>query len=399
MSEKSEVLIAAQEHAFDLFKQKEDKHLVYHNYNHTVDVVNAAEEIAKGSDLPETAIELLLIAAWFHDTGYTAQYEDHEEKSAEFAAEFMRHRNYDDTKVSTVTSAIMATRLPQSPTNLLEDILCDADFAHLASKKLVESSQLLRLEWELVGKTPADMEWPEADIKFLTEHNYKSEYAQRKFAKGKTKNLLRLQELQKDKAAREAKERDRKQKEEERKEKERSKQVTPDRGIETMFRVSFRNHMDLSSIADNKANIMLSINAIILSIALSSLIPEFADNPGLVLPTLGLLLVCIVTIVFATLSTRPKISEGKFTREDIRQRKPNLLFFGNFHGMPLEEFDWGMREMMKSKDYLYGTMIKDFYSLGTVLARKYRYLRICYLVFMYGMIAVVAGFIVSFILA
>jgi hypothetical protein len=94
----------------------------------------------------------------------------------------------------------------------------------------------------------------------------------------------------------------------------------------------------------------------------------------------------------------PKIDSVTFTREAIKQQKANLLFFGNFHGMPLKEFEWGMNELMKSKDFLYGSMIKDFYSLGTVLAKKYKYLRIAYLIFMYGMILSVIGFIAGFLM-
>ena len=78
----------------------------------------------------------------------------------------------------------------------------------------------------------------------------------------------------------------------------------PEKGIETMFRTALKNHMELSAIADNKANIMLSINAIIISISLSTLIPNFDENPKLIIPTMILLLVCIVTIVFILLHQR-----------------------------------------------------------------------------------------------
>ena len=70
----------------------------------------------------------------------------------------------------------------------------------------------------------------------------------------------------------------------------------------------------------------------------------------------------------------------------------NLLFFGNFHEMSLEDYTWGMNEMMNNRDYLYGTMIKDIYSLGVVLAKKYRFLRISYNIFMFGLIASVIAF-------
>ena len=169
------------------------------------------------------------------------------------------------------------------------------------------------------------------------------------------------------------------------------------RGVETMYRTAYRTHVNLSSIADNKANIMLSINAIIISITISTLVPSFATDSKLVLPTIVLLIVCLASIIFATLSTRPKITEGKVTREDILNKKSNLLFFGNFYNMELKDFDWGMMEMIKDSDFLYSTMTRDLYFLGIVLAKKYKYLRYCYSIFMYGLIISVIVFAIAFL--
>ena len=110
------------------------------------------------------------------------------------------------------------------------------------------------------------------------------------------------------------------------------------------------------------------------------------------IPTIIFLTVCVLTIVFAVLATRPKVSSGKFTKQDIDQKKTNLLFFGNFYKMTLEEYEWGMQEMMKNKDYLYSSLIKDIYFLGVVLGRKYRLLRIAYSIFMFGFVIAVISF-------
>jgi len=142
---------------------------------------------------------------------------------------------------------------------------------------------------------------------------------------------------------------------------------------------------------------MLSINAIIVSITLSTLVPKFDDIPNLVIPTVVLLLVCLIAIIFATLSTRPKITEGRFTRKNIEERNANLLFFGNFYNMSLDDYNWGMLEMIKDEDFLYSSMTRDLYYLGIVLAKKYRYLSYCYTVFMYGLIISVITFAIVFI--
>lgn len=180
--------------------------------------------------------------------------------------------------------------------------------------------------------------------------------------------------------------------------KKKNKEEKPVRAIDTLFRITLNNHTSLSGIADSKANILLSVNAIIISIALSTLIPKL-DNPSnahLMIPTFIMLMSSVVTIIFAILSTRPKVTKGVFTRQDIENQKVNLLFFGNFYKMPLEEYQWAMNEMMKDKDYLYNSMIKDLYFLGVVLEKKYRLLRIAYNFFMVGIVLSVISFVVAF---
>ncbi|MBC7902398.1 MAG: HD family phosphohydrolase, partial [Gemmatimonadaceae bacterium] len=186
------------------------------------------------------------------------------------------------------------------------------------------------------------------------------------------------------------------EKEEHNQPEKKTKPIVPSRGIETMFRTTSANHFTLSSMADSKANIMISVNSIIISITVSVLFDKLTLYPYLIIPTAMLICVCLSTIIFAILATRPNVSGGVFTKEDIEEKKTNLLFFGNFHKMRLEEYQWGMKEMMKDSDYLYGSMIKDIYFLGVVLARKYRYLRISYTIFMFGLIVAISAFAVAF---
>ena len=149
--------------------------------------------------------------------------------------------------------------------------------------------------------------------------------------------------------------------------------------------------------ADNKANIMISINTLIIGGIVTILMRKLDSNPHLIIPTFLLLTVSLVCIILAIRVTRPSLTEGKFTKEDIKQKKTNLLFFGNFYNMGLEDFSWGMKEMMNDRDYLYGSMIKDFYFLGQVLGKKYRYLRVCYTIFLIGLILSVIAFAIVYI--
>ena len=156
--------------------------------------------------------------------------------------------------------------------------------------------------------------------------------------------------------------------------------------------------MHLSNIADTKANILLSVNAIIVSLVLANLIPKL-DNPSntyLIVPTLIFVTVTVASIILSVLATRPNVTRGKFTKDDVANKKVNLLFFGNFHKMSLKDFEWAMGEMMQDREYLYSSMKKDLYFLGLVLDKKYKILRLTYSVFMVGIIVSVIAFAIAF---
>ncbi len=101
-------------------------------------------------------------------------------------------------------------------------------------------------------------------------------------------------------------------------------------------------------------------------------------------------------MVLAVLATRPNITSGQFTKEDVANKKVNLLFFGNFHKMKLSDYEWAISELVKDKDYIYSSLTKDLYFLGLVLHRKYKILRLTYVIFMVGIVISVLAFAVAF---
>jgi hypothetical protein len=176
------------------------------------------------------------------------------------------------------------------------------------------------------------------------------------------------------------------------------KKEQPDKGIETMFRVSSSNHQRLSDMADNKANIMITVNAIILSAVISLLVRRLEDQPYLILPTILLISISLVAMIFSILSTRPNIPPGTFAPQDVDGKKVNLLFFGNFYKMSLPDYKEAMLKTMEDRDMLYGNLIMDGYAQGVVLGKKYRLLRVAYNIFMFGLIASVIAFFVAALL-
>ena len=165
------------------------------------------------------------------------------------------------------------------------------------------------------------------------------------------------------------------------------------RGIETMFRTSYRTNMDLSGLADAKANIMISINGIIISIIIASISPKIDTNPWLLIPTAVLLLSCLVSIILAVLAARPRVPSNVINLEDVRSGKANVLFFGNFVSMPESDYVIAMKELLVNTDRLYVNMIRDIYGLGTVLEKKFKLLRQSYNAFMVGLMLGVLLFV------
>ncbi|WP_431156675.1 Pycsar system effector family protein [Winogradskyella poriferorum] len=375
-----------------------DPNFVYHNLAHTQRVVEKVLELTDDNEVTEDEKRQLIIAAWFHDTGFINTIEGHEKESAKIADDFLSEHNLPDGEIKTIKQIILATEMNHEPTNKLEGIIRDADSAHISSKNYEDYASLLRKEWELtLGKEVNKHEWLQENIDFLSSHTFNSPIASSKWEKRKGKNLASLIQSQNKIKARTEKLKQRKAELTFKKE----KQDLPDRGIETMFRVALRNHITLSDIADTKANILLSVNAIIISVALSNLLPKL-DNPSndyLIIPTLIFMAFTVICIVLSVLATRPNVTKGQFTKDDVANKKVNLLFFGNFHQMKLDEFEWAMGEMMKDKEYLYGSLTKDLYFLGLVLNRKYNLLRTTYSVFMIGIVISVIAFGVSFMLS
>ena len=386
----SEIIEKTKSFVTELLTHNLDNKFLYHNLTHTRRVVKSTKEILDSLRLKDQENELLILAAWLHDTGYTQGSADHEEKSVAIAKEYLVNEGYDKSRTQEVIALILATKRYHTPTTLKEEILRDADASHFAQNSYMETCELLREELALLSIAKySQKDWLKNNISmFEAEHKYNTEYAKEHWQPGKDKNLKRLKKEYKSiktiakKEALKAK----------------YKSESPDRGVQTLFRVTLRNHLTLSDIADTKANILLSVNAIIISLALSNLIPKL-DNPSnqyLIVPTIIFVIFAVVSMILAVLATRPNVTSGEFTKEDVKNKKVNLLFFGNFHKMKLSEYEWAINELVKDKDYIYSSLTKDLYYLGLVLNRKYKILRWTYTIFIIGTVISVIAFAVAF---
>jgi predicted metal-dependent HD superfamily phosphohydrolase len=396
-----DILKQAENYVTTLYESDHKHTLVYHNIAHTRKVVDHVNEIAAHYELSEKDIIVLNTAAWFHDTGHL--YENpvsHERKSVELMKTWIQSKDIYAALAEEIEKVIMATKFDTQPSELTEMIIKDADTYHFGTKEFKEMDKLIRKEMKLRNLDTMLMDWERNTLVLLENHQFYTDYCKNNLEERKQKNIARVKK-QVDNAygpnssntllPEGGSKKDDK--------KDASK---PDgfitKGIQTMLRLTSENHMRLSEMADNKANILISVNAIIISVILSVLIRKIEVDRHLAIPTMIFLASSLSTIVLAILSTRPKITSGNFTRDQVLNRQTNLLFFGNFHKVQLDEYKWGMSTMMRDPNYLYGSVVDDIYFLGKVLGRKYKLVRIAYNVFMIGIITSAIAFIIAILL-
>lgn len=384
------------------FESVEDySKLKYHNWEHTEYVYNSVKQMIKHEKgLTENDKIALKLAAIFHDVGHSESYDNHEEKGAEIAINFLQKNTDISSEIFIqISEIIKATKLEYSPKNLPEKIIRDADLAHLADENYADWYQKLFEEVnDCLELNLSKAKWRKVSIEFMINHQYNTDFARENYEPQKAKNLIDLISKMETPTKKKPKKK-KKEKTPKPAPKVASKEIKKDdkkigRGVETLFRVAIPNHIALSNIADNKANTLISVNAIIISILLSSLFPKILANKNLLYPAIIFLLSTVTTIIFAILSTMPKVSTGNLTRSDILSKKGNLIFFGNFYHMSINEYEWAIEELLQDPEYLYKTLTRDLYYLGLVLDKKYRLLRTSYVIFIVGLVISCLSFII-----
>lgn len=391
-------------HVLSIFKEHSKHGLPYHNKAHTQFVVDSAIQIANHYQLDDKDFFIVIAAAWFHDVGYLHTIVDHEQEGVKMADAYLKSIGVHQDTIAHINQCIMATKMPQDPKDILGEIICDADLFHLGTDAFFEKYKLLRKELIEIKKIQiSKQEWRQQTIELLEHQHYFTDYCNLLLNDKKNLNLEKLKkkvdenpdpapgtslaaaQLQPGEAAGRSEHEEHKKK---------NKDI-PERGIETMFRITSSNSQRLSDMADRKAHILITVNSIILSAIISLVLRKLDTNSFLIIPTFMMLAVSVLCIIFSILATRPAIPRGVFSVEDIEDKKVNLLFFGNFYKMNLGDYSIGMEKVMADKDLLYNTLIMDVYAQGVVLGRKYQQLRIAYNIFMFGLIVAVIAFILA----
>jgi predicted metal-dependent HD superfamily phosphohydrolase len=364
-----------------------------HSYNQTIEIVKACRAICDDSGIDQKDCIKVQLAAWFINTGYCVNPQNPLQSSAEIAGKFLTGK-MDNESIREIKSCILSSYSKQRPALFIARVLCDAVSFQLADSNYPNYLELLRKEWIATRKKKYSYRgWLKKHAALLDEHTHFTDSAKRMFAQGKRKNKKRLQRL--------LEQHDRLLPDGESTEGKMDiifeDKIKLERGVETLFRVTSRRHTELSTMAHNKASLLITINALIISVILSVLSTKLQTNRQLILPTVLLIMTSVSTIVIAFISTRPILLGTKKTPSTLEANESNILFFGHFLKMSMDEYKKAIRDTIVDKEKIYDSLSRDIYYQGLVLVEKYRYITIAYYVFIIGLVVSTLAFMLTFI--
>lgn len=188
-------LQGAEKFILDKLKTELPANLYYHSFNHVMDVMQAATQYAQMENIPQQEFHLLKTAVLFHDSGFTIQSKDHEEIGCNIVKEHLPQFGYTPEQIEQICGMIMATKIPQTPHNLLEQIICDADLDYLGRDDFWEIGYNLYKELEIYGILTDEKDWNRLQLKFLSAHQYFTESAKTLRKPKKDAHTHKIQEI------------------------------------------------------------------------------------------------------------------------------------------------------------------------------------------------------------
>lgn len=390
------LLAAARRHVLQLWNDQHDARLVFHNFSQAAGVAEKALEIGRAETLPAELLESVLLAAWFHNIGYLYDLRQTVETGAIRAEFFLSEQKCPPEKIRQVRQCLLSALHDEAPKTPEAQVLADAlrvyDWVDTYAARL----SLLRLERELLQEAPlSEADWQGYVQEQLEKGTLRTAYAKKKYEPVLAGQWLAWRQAH-PAPVREAGRKKSKEKEEQPERFSRLARRPMRSSIQTYFRANYANHIRLSAIADNKAHIMISVNSILLSVAISMLTYQSltSRNPLLILPIIIFLVTSLGSLIFAVLSSRPRVT----TSAHLPDQTVSPVFFGSFVHLSLEQYETAVDAMLRDGQLLFGNMARDLYHLGLVLDKKYRLLTYSYTVFMMGFVATVGAFLGAYFL-
>jgi len=374
--------------------------LVFHNIEHIHRVINGIKKISEAEGIDPQNLEIILIAGWCNILGFKhlemwpahdnpdSFFNECNRCSIDISSKFLKQINY--PHIETVLQIIKECTPNHEPTTTYGKILSDANNIVWASKKGESRLELLYQQFLLTDIASINKAgFYDVLLSYLQDHKFYTDYGIKVLEPKKEKLISRIEKGKKQivKTEDAAIKKELSISDAELKSLKKSLKSVKgrdERGIQTMFRTTSRNHYTLNQMVDRKANIMISINAIMLSLIMSRIIGAGHTFCIHNFPILIILIFSVISISFAVVAILPGKTHGKFTEKEIREKQGNLLYFGNYHNMAFRDYNWGILQMLNDSDYLYTSMIKDQYFLGQLLNKKYKHIRVSLVAFLLG---------------
>ncbi len=402
---KSDILDKVELYATRLIANKLPDKMVYHNIEQTHRFVEYVEEILSESALTPIDQEITMIMAWFKNTGFKYDYQKGLEHSKKIAIDFLKSIKYPENNLHKFITFFEQVYPFQATEKKIDHpiakVLSDAQIIDFCEpKKGKKRLKKAYLELQLYRDFSLSQKgWFKSILEILLRQEFYTAHAKEKYTP-LFDDLIDT--LQKEQRALNRKYDRVLQKElsttsEELKELKKNLSAMVgrnERGIQTLLKITSKNHTSLLALVDRKARIMIAVNAIIISIVIGDWIIVQDGFQQSFWPVMVLAIASCASIFYSILAIWPASTHGTFTEDEIRDKKGNILFFGNYHKMHQQDFEWGMLQMMNDSNYLYLSIIRDIYYQGRELQTKYSLIRHSLVVFLIGLFLSVISFFI-----
>jgi len=381
----------AKNYILDFLNQQKNHRLTFHNFAYIERWIAMIDEIGQSMEYSDEVIQTAQLTANFVVGASHSETMELNILSKAIADEFFSNNDVPIELCQSVFVLLSNYYNGKSTDTEEAKLLFDSENIVTYAKDFEMGNALQRLEWEMIHKKELTTgEWAQAQLQKLLATRLILSYSKLNFEevisqniidmkKIVMKNINNLGEMELDGKFQKLEKR------------------IPLDAIHTFYRTNYRNHINLSSIADKKANIMISVNAIIISVLISILSYQNITerNPMVLMPVIIFLISGLSSLIFAVLSARPKVTKLNNRSTSLEDTNKNIVFFGNFVHMDVESYENAIDAMFRSSELIYGNLTRDLYYLGQVLDRKYRLLSIAYNIFMVGFGATVVTFLIA----
>ena len=395
MKETQSLHKAALEYIYS-FMDKNGESFLFHNYSFIIQAQDALKEISKNESIPKEQLEIPRLVIAFKEVGIVNS-DDPSLNNQAIIDNFFEEVGFSSEQTEQFNQLMDFVRGNRVPKNRIEILLRDSLNIYLAYPDTLEKLNLLRLERELLyHQTYDDLQWLEICKRYFITHDFLTSYAKQKYGGQRYKNFVELDRLL-------YKMRMDKQKQAKSNVLESTEDHLSFKEAEDLFKIAFRNYVDLVSVADRKAGLMLNVNSIIVSVVIAFTLRRMDTHPLFLIPTITILVAALATIYFAILASKPQ----EKTQHDPELHEGGVFFFGSFDRIDndfikikWDQYKNSLQNLVNgNRGQVIDQITQETFIVRKILAQKFRYISIAYKIFQFGLILTIIGFVAFYLLS